>query len=73
MKTLLVILGCAMAFALGNVAHSQAPTAAQTPLQRLEAIRTKNKQLIDRQTETLKLLDEVQLQSQQLKFLGKRS
>ncbi|MGB8168040.1 MAG: hypothetical protein WCF18_11150 [Chthoniobacteraceae bacterium] len=73
MKTAFFITVCGLAFAFGNFAHSQAPTAPQNALQRLEAIRNKNKQLIEKQAETLKLLDELQLQSQQLKFLGKRS
>lgn len=73
MKTTSLILLCGIAFAVGNIAHSQAPAAPQTAVQRLEAIRARNKQIIDRQTETLRQLDELQLQSQQLKFLGKRS
>jgi cell shape-determining protein MreC len=73
MKTTFFIAVSVIAFALGNVAHSQAPTAPQTALQRLDAIRNKNKQLLEKQAETLKLLDDLQLQSQQLKFLGKRS
>lgn len=73
MKPTSLLIICGVAFALGNLAHSQAPAAPQTAIQRLDAIRTKNKQLIDRQTETLKQLDELQLQAQQLKLLGKRS
>jgi|GEM_PF-4662441 len=59
--------------ALGNFAHSQVPLAPQTAAQKLQAIRARNKELIDRQTQTLKKLDEMQLEAQQLKFLGKRS
>jgi cell shape-determining protein MreC len=73
MKTVFFITVCGLAFTLGNIAHSQSAAAPQTALQRLEAIRNKNKQLVEKQAETLKLLDELQLQSQQLKFLGKRS
>lgn len=73
MKTFSFLSVCVIAFALGNLAHSQAPSAPQSSGQRLEAIRATNKQLIERQTETLKKLEEMQLQSQQLKFLGKRS
>ena len=73
MKITFYLAAVALAFALGNVGHSQAPAAPQTSLQRLDSLRTKNKQLIDRQLETLKRLDELQLQSQQIKFLGKRS
>jgi hypothetical protein len=73
MKTTFFLALCLVAFALGNVARSQAPGANQTQLQRLNAMRNKNKDLIDKQTDTLKLLDDLQLRSQQLKFLGKRS
>lgn len=73
MKPTSLLIICGVAFALGNLAHSQAPAAPQTAIQRVDAIRTKNKQLIDRQTATLKQLDELQLQAQQLKLLGKRS
>ena len=73
MKTTILLTGCAIAFAFGNIAHSQAPSAPQSSAQRLEAIKAVNKQLMERQTETLKKLEEMQLMSQQLKFLGKRS
>lgn len=56
-----------------EVGHSQAPAAPQTAVQRLQAMKVKNKELIDRQTETLKKLEEIQLEAQQIKFLGKRS
>jgi cell shape-determining protein MreC len=74
MKTALFlsIVG-ALVLALGHAAQSQAPAAPQTPLQRLQSMKAKNKELIDRQAETLKKLDELQLEAQQLKFLGKRS
>ena len=73
MKIAFLLTVGVIAFALGNVAHSQAPAAPQTSVQRLGAIRATNQQLLERQTETLKRLEEMQLQSQQLKFLGKRS
>jgi cell shape-determining protein MreC len=73
MKIALLLLAAAGVFALGNIAHSQAPAATQTAVQKLQAISAKNKELLDRQTETLKKLDDLQLESQQLKFLGKRS
>ena len=73
MKTIFLLTVCVIAFALGNLAHSQAPASPQSALQRLEAIKVTNKQLLERQTETLKKLEEMQLMSQQLKFLGKRS
>ena len=75
MKTpLLILASCAAAFVLGtSAAHSQSPAQAQTAVQKLQAMKVKNKQLLDRQAETLKQLDDMQQTSQQLKFLGKRS
>lgn len=73
MKPVALLLVCAAAFTVGNIAHSQAPAAPKTSVQRLEEIRAKNKELIERQTATLKQLEEIQLQAQQIKLLGKRS
>lgn len=72
MKAFLFPAVIAAAFALAQIAHSQAPAAPQSALQRLQTIKAKNKEMIDRQTETLKKLDALQLEAQQLKFLGKR-
>ncbi|HYR57241.1 MAG TPA: hypothetical protein VEO95_01375 [Chthoniobacteraceae bacterium] len=63
----------AVALALGGAAHSQNSILPQTPVQKLEAVKAKNKQLLDKQAETLKKLEEMELQSQQIKFLGKRT
>lgn len=76
MKTLgLSICAVALiaAFAAENAAHSQAPVVPQTPVQRLEALAAKNKKLIETQQATLKKLEEMELQSQQLKFMGRRT
>lgn len=73
MKALVFSLVAVSVFMLGSVAHSQAPGVPQTTLQRLEALRAKNKELLDRQAETLKKLDEMEQQAEQVKFLGKRS
>ena len=73
MKALPFVLVAIGAFTLTQLAHSQAPAAAQTAAQRLQTIRAKNKEILDRQTETLKKLEELQLEAQQVKFLGKRS
>ncbi len=72
MKTLFLPAVIAAAFALMPIAHSQAPTSPQSAVQRLQTIKTKNKELLDRQAETLKKLDALQLEAQQMKFLGKR-
>lgn len=71
-KNLLLAAGLA-AFALANIAHSQLPGLPQTALQRLQTIRAKNKELLDQQAKTLEKLDALQLEAQQIKFLGKRS
>jgi hypothetical protein len=73
MKTTFLLIGGVIAFALGNIAHSQVPGAPHSSLQKLQAIKAANQQLIERQSETLKKLEEMQLLSQQLKFLGKRA
>ncbi len=73
MKTAFFAATLVLSLLFGNVAHSQAPGVPQTAVQRLQAIRAKNKELLDRQTATLKKLEEIQLEAQQLKFLGKRA
>jgi hypothetical protein len=88
MKTLLTILSAA-GLAFGTItAFSQAPAApvpaapaappAAAPsmadtLKMLQSIRDQNAKLIEQQTATLKLLEEMEKTSQQLKFFGKRS
>ena len=72
MKTIL-LAAVVITLAAGNIARSQLPVAPQTAAQKLEAIKAKNKELIERQKETLKKLEELQLEAQQIKFLGKRS
>jgi Spy/CpxP family protein refolding chaperone len=57
--------------ASGALSNSQAPTT--DPVATLRKIKATNAELIDRQTKTLKLLDELQKDSQQIKTLGKRA
>ena len=45
----------------------------RTPLQRLEEIKAKNNTLIQKQAETLKLLEQLDLQAQQLRIMGRRT
>ena len=74
MKTLLSILfSLAAVFALNATLHSQAPGPAKTPLQQVQALKAKNLELIEKQTQTLLKLDAIEKQSEQLKFLGKRT
>ena len=74
MKTILShLLTAAAALALTATLHSQAPGPAKTPLQQVQALKAKNFELIEKQTQTLLKLDEIEKQSEQLKFLGKRT
>lgn len=74
MKTILpFLLSIAAVFALTVKLHSQAPGAAKTPLQQVQALKAKNQQLLEKQAQTLLKLDEIEKQSEQLKFLGKRT
>ena len=54
-------------------APTQSSGAPRNPVQRLEEIKLKNKALLEKQAETLKLLENLELQSQQLKFMGRRT
>lgn len=73
MKTSALLLVCAaLTFGLTSDVRSQA-AAPQTALQRLQAMRTQNQQLLLKQAAAITKLEELQLQAQQLKFLGKRS
>ena len=74
MKTLLpVALAATALFALGLNLHSQAPAAPKTPLQLIEEMKAKNAELLERQTQTLLKLDELEKESGQLKIFGKRT
>ena len=74
MKTLTIsALAVACTFALTAHLHSQAPAVAKSPLQHLQEIKVKNKELIDRQTGALQKLDTVQKEAEQVKFLAKRT
>ncbi len=74
MKNILSHLLTAVAvLALTATLHSQAPGAAKTPLQQVQGLKAKNQELIEKQKQTLEKLDEIEKQSAQLKFLGKRS
>ena len=74
MKTFLSLTLSAVAlFALALNLHSQAPAAPKTPLQIIEAMKAKNAELIEKQTQTLEKLDDLEKQSGQLKAFGKRT
>ena len=79
MKRFLILLS-AVAVAAVPVIHSQAPAPAPAPAaapvaparQLLETLRENNAKLIEQQTKTLQLLDEMEKTSQAIKTLGKR-
>lgn len=74
MKTRIHFLAVAgVALALAAEVNSQTAQVPRTPVQQLQAMRAKNAELIEKQAATLQKLEEMRLQAQQLKFLGKRS
>jgi hypothetical protein len=74
MKALSLFLwSAAIAIALSTSLHSQAPTAAQTQLEKLQKIKAENARLLEKQTATLRKLDELAKEAQQLKIFGSRS
>lgn len=54
-------------------AAATAAAAGKSPLEQLKLIRDQNAKLLDQQKATLKLLEELEKSSNQLKFFGKRS
>jgi hypothetical protein len=74
MKTIaLFLLGAAFALALTADLRSQAAQLPRTPLEQLQTIKAENAKLLETQTATLKKLDEMRLQAQQLKNFAARS
>jgi len=74
MKALSLFLwSAAVAIALSTSLHSQAPTPAQTQLEKLQKIKAENARLLEKQTATLHKLDELAKEAQQLKIFGSRS
>jgi len=65
------ILPLAIILLTAAAGQCQAPVSAG-PLADLQEIVTGNKDLIDKQTKTLDLLDKLELQSHQLKAFGSR-
>ncbi len=74
MKTLaLSLLAALLAVAVPASVRSQSARVPRTPLEQLQAMSLENQKLLERQAETLKKLEQLDLEAQQLKFLGKRS
>ena len=74
MKALSLFLwSAAVAVALSTSLHSQGPTAAQTEVEQLQKIKAENAKLLEKQAATLRKLDELAKEAQQLKVFGSRS
>ena len=74
MKTFLSLtLPAAMLLALALDLHSQVPAEPKTTLQILQAMKAKNQELLEKQTQTLLKLDAMAKEAEQLKIFGKRS
>ena len=74
MKTFLSLaLSVAAFLALATNLHSQAPAAPKSPMQILQAMKAKNQETIEKQTQTLQKLDELEKDAEQLKIFGKRT
>ena len=70
----LVALSFSVVLALSANLQSQAPVpAAKTPLQILQGMKLQNQQLAEKQAQTLLKLAELEKETQQLKFLGRRT
>jgi Spy/CpxP family protein refolding chaperone len=68
------VFAVAAAIALGTAVHvrSQAPAEATSPIEALQLIKAGNQKIIDQQDATLKRLDEVEKEAQQLRILARR-
>ena len=77
MKTFLTLaLSATALLALAFDLHSQAPAAPaapKSPLEILQTMKVKNQELLEKQTQTLQKLDELEKESVQLKAFGKRT
>ena len=74
MKALSVFLwSAAIAITLSTSLHSQAPSAVPPQLEKLQKIKAENARLLEKQTATLRKLDELAKEAQQLKIFGSRS
>jgi len=74
MKTLSIILwSAAVAVALSTSVHSQAPAAPKSQSEMLQTIKAENAKHLEKQAATLRKLDELAKEVQQLKIFGSRS
>ena len=68
----LLTLAAAVLLGLAVRVQSQAPAAPKSSLQLLQAMKTQNQALLDKQTALMTKLDELKDQAVQIKFLSKR-
>lgn len=68
----LLTLATAVLLGLAVRVQSQAPAAPKSSLQLLQALKTQNQALLDKQTALMTKLDEVKDQAAQIRFLTKR-
>jgi hypothetical protein len=74
MKTITLTLAtAAIAFALTAHLHSQTPAGPKPPQVRLEEMKLKNKELLEKQAGALQKLEAIQKEAEQVKFLAKRT
>ena len=69
----LFLWSAAVAIALSTSLHSQAPSGTQTQAEKLQKIKAENAKLLERQAATLRKLNELAKEAQQLKIFGSRS
>lgn len=68
----LLTLATAVLLGLAVRVQSQAPAAPKSSLQLLQALKTQNQALLEKQTALMTKLDEVKDQAAQIRFLTKR-
>lgn len=68
----ILTLAAAVLLGLAVRVQSQAPAAPKSSLQLLQAMKTQNQTLLDKQTALMTKLDELKDQAVQIKFLAKR-
>lgn len=68
----ILTLAAAVLLGLAGRVQSQAPAAPKSSLQLLQAMKTQNQALLDKQTALMTKLDELKDQATQIKFLSKR-
>lgn len=71
LQLLTIALACSIAATVQL--QSQTPAAPRTPVQTLQLFKTQNEQLLEKQAATLQKLEALQKDSEQIKFLAKRT